>query len=273
MTGYDWTIDELMSVCIARQVRDGDILTQGLATPIVAAGYLLAWHTHAPNASFASAIGQTFCQEGAPLSLTNIESLWLDKSLSSFGFIQAAADLLPTIKPKEFFRPGQVDPQGNFNNIAIGRDYHSPRLRLPGSGGIPDVSTYMQGVYLYVPRHNRITFVQKLDFCSGLGHSQERQRGAGCKYLVSNYGEFDFDEGRMRLVSIHPGVELQEIIKKTGFSVAQKSKLNTTAPPNKRELELLRNVIDPHGIRTLEFLTGPKRNAALREILIKETSQ
>ena len=56
------------------------------------------------------------------------------------------------------------------------------------------------------------------------------------------------------------------------LSIAQKSTIDTTAPPEKRELELLRNVIDPHGIRKLEFLTGPQRNAALREILIKEAS-
>ncbi len=48
MSEKSWTIDELMCTCIARQVRDGDILAQGLATPLVAAGYMLAWHTHAP---------------------------------------------------------------------------------------------------------------------------------------------------------------------------------------------------------------------------------
>jgi hypothetical protein len=44
-TGY--TIDELISVCIARQVTDGDVLVQGIATPLVMAGYLLAKYTHA----------------------------------------------------------------------------------------------------------------------------------------------------------------------------------------------------------------------------------
>ncbi|RPI98244.1 MAG: hypothetical protein EHM39_08320, partial [Chloroflexi bacterium] len=53
-----YTIDELIAVCIARQVRDGDVLAHGLATPLVAAGYVLAQRTHAPNAYFASAVGQ-----------------------------------------------------------------------------------------------------------------------------------------------------------------------------------------------------------------------
>ena len=42
----DYTIDELISVCIARQVTGGDVLAQGIATPLVMAGYLLAKHNH-----------------------------------------------------------------------------------------------------------------------------------------------------------------------------------------------------------------------------------
>lgn len=269
----DWTIDELMCVCISRQVVDGEVLAQGLATPIVAAGYLLAWHTHAPNVSFASAIGQTVCDEGAPLGLAAVEALWLDKALASFGFISAAADLLPTVKPKEFFRPGQVDVNGNFNNIAFGSNYTKPRLRLPGSGGIPDVSTYVNGIYLYVPRHSKVTFVQNLDFRSGLGHSPERVRGSGTVYLVSNFGEFDFVESRMRIFSLHPGVRIEQVHSKTGFDLDVSEDLQTTVPPNEEEIQLLRDVIDPLGIRKLEFLSGHKRNEAIKEILISEANQ
>ena len=266
----DWTIDELMCVCISRQVQDGEVLAQGLATPIVAAGYLLAWHTHAPNVSFASAVGQTLCEEGAPLGLTAVESLWLDKALASFGFIRAAADLLPTVKPKEFFRPGQVDIHGNFNNIAIGKDYTKPRLRLPGSGGIPDVSTYVDGIYLYVPRHSKVTFVKEIDFRSGLGHSPERVRGSGTVYLISNLGEFDFIDGRMRIFSLHPDVLMKQVQARTGFDLEISKDLQTTLPPNSDEIQLLRDVIDPLGIRKLEFMSGHKRNEAIREILKAE---
>jgi acyl CoA:acetate/3-ketoacid CoA transferase beta subunit len=266
----EWTIDELICTCISRQVHDGEVLTQGLATPLVAAGYLLAWHTHAPNATFASAIGQTLCQEGAPLSLLNIEQLWLEKALSSFGFISAAADLLPTVKPKEFFRPAQVDPFGNFNNIGFGKDYERLRLRLPGTGGIPDVSTYMEGIYLYVPRHTKITFVEDLDFLSGLGHSENRVRGGGTVYLISDLGEFDFSNGRMRLIGLHPGFNLERIQAKTGFELEVAEDLNTTVPPTQMELSLLREVIDPLGIRNLERLSGHKRNVAIRMILDEE---
>jgi glutaconate CoA-transferase subunit B len=266
----DYLIEDLLCVCISRQVKDGEMLAQGLATPLVAAGYLLAWHTHAPNVFFASAIGQSLCNEGAPLRLSQIESLWLDKAMSSFGFVQAAADLLPRFPPKEFFRPGQVDRYGNFNNIAIGKDVRKPRLRLPGSGGIPDVTPVSNNIYLYVPRHSRVTFVKEVNLISGLGHSDKRHKGTGARYLVSDLGQFDFHSGRMRITHLHPGVQLERVIAKTGFELEQKELITETIAPSKEEIQLLNEIIDPLRIRKLEFLSGPKRRQAMKEMIEKE---
>lgn len=267
-----WTIDELMCACISRQVRDGEALAQGLATPIVAAGYLLAWHTHAPHVYFASAIGQSLCREGAPLGLARVEALWLGKALASFGFVQAASDLLPRMRPKEFFRPAQVDSAGNFNNIAFGRDYARPRLRLPGTGGIPDVTPVMSEIYLYVPRHSRVTFVSRLDFLSGLGHHPARRLGAGARYLVSDLGQFDFEGGRMRLTHVHPGVSPDRVKAKTGFPLDVAPDLRESEPPSDEEVRLLREVIDPLAVRRLEFLSGTERREVLRALLEQEAS-
>ena len=187
-----YTPDEIMVICISRQVRDGEIVVQGIATPMIAAGYLLARRTHAPNLYFSSAIGQGICRQPAPLRLLQVESLWLDRAIINLGFVQAVVDVLPSLRPLEFFRPAQVDPNGNFNNIAFGREYQRPRLRLPGTGGIPDVTTFINDIYLYVTRHSRLTFVPQLDFLSGLGHNKARTHGSGPQYLVSDLGQFDF---------------------------------------------------------------------------------
>lgn len=270
MTITPISADEIMVACISHQVKDGEIVAQGLATPLVAAGYLLARMTHAPNLYFASAIGQGICRDPAPLSLINIERLWLDRALTTVGFVQAAVDVLPKLKPKEFFRPGQIDAFGNFNNIAFGKSYSKPRLRLPGTGGIPDVTTFIDDIYLYVPRHSRITFVQQLDFCSGMGHNPQRIRGSGPKYLISDLGQFDFNNQRMRLISYHPGIDPQFIQKKTDFELEIAPNLKETPIPSDEEIHLLREEIDPHGIRRLEFLSGAPRRKLLREIIYME---
>src|SRR4030042_2881713 len=241
----DITPDEMMVVCMARQVRDGELVAQGIATPLVAAAYLLARHTHAPNLYFSSAIGQGICRHPAPMSLSHVERLWLDRSLVNVGFARAVCEVLPILHPLAFFRPAQIDPHGNFNNIAFGKDYQHPRLRLPGTGGIPDVTIYLKNVMLCVPRHSRVTFVPQLDFCAGLGHNSARKRGNGPRYLITNLGQFDFVSGLRRLISFHPGVTIENIQAHTGFNLEISPGVMETTIPTDDEINLLRSVIDP----------------------------
>ena len=266
----DFSVDELISVCISRQVEDGEVLAQGINTPLVLAGFILAKCTHAPNVSFACAIGQSLCQDWAPLSVSRVEDLWLDKSLLNVGFATAAADLLPGYHPKEFLRPAQIDAAGNSNNLAIGRDYRRPRLRLPGSGGIPDVSPGDRPHYYYVPRHSRVTFVKRCDVISGAGHAPWRSPGSGPRYLISDLGQFDWHAGHMRLTHWHPGVSPERIQRKTGFELPLAPDAAETMSPTQEELRLLREEIDPLGVRRLETLAGSARKDLLRSILKAE---
>ena len=261
----DYTIDELIAVCIARQVRDGDHLAHGLATPLVAAGYILAQRTHAPNAYFASAVGQGVVYGWAPLGVARVEELWLGKALANASFVTLVADILHTLAPKEFFRPAQVDPHGNFNNIAIRR----PRLRLPGSGGIPDVSPVSSQMHIYVPRHSRAVFVPRLDVLSGMGHHRPaaRQRAG---HLISDLGQFDWANGTMRLTTLHAGVTLERVQARTGFPLEIAPDLHETPPPTPEQVRLLRDEIDPLGVRRLETLAGSARREHLRAILAQE---
>jgi hypothetical protein len=194
----------------------------------------------------------------------------LDRSLTTVGFVRAAADMLPRLRPKEFFRPAQVDAAGNFNNLAFGQDYRRPRLRLPGSGGIPDVTTFIDEIHLYVPRHSRVTFVEKLDFLSGMGHNPARRHGQGPRYLISDLGQFDFAGGRLRLISWHPGASPERIQAKTGFQLEIAPNAGETLPPTSEELRLLREEIDPLGIRRLESLSGAARRSLMHEIISRE---
>lgn len=269
-----FTSDELIAVCISRQVPDNQIVAQGLATPIVAAGYLLARLTHAPNLAFVSAIGQSVCRDWAPLGVSTIEELWIGKGVMTIKFVEAVCDFIPRFRPVEFFRPGQVDKWGNFNNVHIGGTYRKPRLRLPGVGGIPDITALGENIYLYVPRHGRHTFVEKIDFKSGLGRDAESRPGKGPRYLVSDLGQFDFEpaSGRMRLMSLHPGVSLSRLRAKTGFELVIPESVAETDPPTAEELHLLREVIDPLGVRSLETLSGKNRREKLREILMQEAA-
>ena len=273
MTAYsiDYTVDELISVCISRQIVNGETVGQGIATPLVMAGVLLAKLTHAPDILFASAIGGTICREWSPMGLAHIEKPWLDHGLVLLTFTRITCEFLPRFKLKEFFRPAQVDAHGNFNNVVVGKDYHRPHMRLPGSAGIADVTAFDDKCMLYVPRHSRAVFVAKLDFLSGLGHSPGRTAGFGPQYCISNLGQFDFAQGRMRLTTYHPGQSPHTIQTKTGFELEIPPEAHETEPPTEEEVRLLREEIDPLGVRKLETLSGPQRKELIREILRRET--
>jgi hypothetical protein len=123
---------------------------------------------------------------------------------------------------------------------------------------------------MYVPRHSRVTFVPRLDVRSGLGHDPARTRGQGPVYLVSDMGQFDFLHGRMRLISYHPGVTIDQIRARTGFELEIASDVQETPLPSENDLYLLRQEIDPMGIRRLELLSGAARRQLLVEILGRE---
>jgi glutaconate CoA-transferase subunit B len=306
----DYTVDELICVCIARQIENGEVVAQGIATPLVAAGYILAKLTHAPNVVFISAIGNSICYDWAPLSLSHVEDVWLGRATHILSFAEIASTVLPTFSPQEFFRPAQVDSYGNFNNVVIGdcqalrpfdgaqdklgsgqalRPFDAaqdelgsgqvPRLRLPGCGGIADVTAFSLRIYLYVPRHERRAFVERLDFRSGIGFlsgegEEERWRrgitSPGPRYLVSDLGQFDYAHGRMRLISCHPGVSVAEIQAQTGFPLEIAPDVMETRPPTQDQVRLLREEIDPLGVRRLECLSGGERRVVLREIVERE---
>jgi acyl CoA:acetate/3-ketoacid CoA transferase beta subunit len=66
-------------------------------------------------------------------------------------------------------------------------------------------------------------------------------------------GVFDFvpdsDKTKtMRVVSLHPGVTLEEVQDKTGFDLIIPDHVGQTDEPSEQELTLIRDVIDPDGI-------------------------
>jgi hypothetical protein len=53
----------------------------------------------------------------------------------------------------------------------------------------------------------------------------------------------------MRLVSVHPGVSVAEVVASTGFELAIDGDVPPTRMPSQEELRLIREVIDPRGLR------------------------
>jgi acyl CoA:acetate/3-ketoacid CoA transferase beta subunit len=147
--------------------------------------------------------------------------------------------------------PAQIDRHGNANISAIG-DHARPVRQLLGVRGAPG-NTVNHPTSYWVPRHLPRVFVPRVDMVSGVGYDRGRAAGpAACAFLdlrrvVTNLAVLDFGgpDHSMRLVSVHPGVAVDEVVSGTGFELAIDGAVPQTRPPTTAELLLIRKVIDP----------------------------
>ncbi|RVU22202.1 CoA-transferase [Streptomyces antnestii] len=154
----------------------------------------------------------------------------------------------------------QIDRHGNQNISCIG-DWDRPARQLLGVRGAP-VNTLNNPVSYWVPKHSARVFVEKVDMISGVGYDSAAAAGpSATRYhriprVVSNLGVFDFEtpDRSMRLVSVHPGVTVDEVRAATGFDLVlpDGGEVPFTREPTPDELRLIREVIDPKGLRERE---------------------
>jgi acyl CoA:acetate/3-ketoacid CoA transferase beta subunit len=152
----------------------------------------------------------------------------------------------------------QVDRHGNQNISALG-DFARPTRQLLGSRGAPGNTVNNRTSY-WVPRHSTRVFVEQVDVVSGVGPVRAKAAGpAGARFndihrIVSNLGVFDVKgaDDTVRLLSIHPGVTLDEVVENTGFALEIPTEVATTREPTESELMIIRNVLDPKELRNRE---------------------
>ena len=144
----------------------------------------------------------------------------------------------------------------------IGDEYHRPKVRLPGTAGLGDMGSIGKRLFYWNPNHNPRSFVEKVDFvsCAGwLGGGDERERlglTGGPELVITNLCVMDFhpETKHMRLKSVHPGVTTEEVQEATGFELLiEDSAVPETAVPTVEQVGLIRDVIDPDGMRLREF--------------------
>lgn len=152
----------------------------------------------------------------------------------------------------------QIDMHGNQNISCIG-EWARPTRQLLGVRGAP-VNTLNNPTSYWVPKHSARVFVEHVDMVSGVGYDRAAAAGpSATRYhripeVVSNLGVFDFETpGRtMRLRSLHPGVSVQQVAEATGFALTIPDEVPLTRDPTEAELRLIREVIDPKGLRERE---------------------
>ncbi len=168
------------------------------------------------------------------VSTPEIFRYWLQGGRVDVGFLGAA----------------EIDRFANINTTVIG-DYHKPKVRLPGAGGAPEISSSAKEVLIIVKQSHR-TFVEKLNFITSVGHytgGDSRQKlglpGEGPTAVITDLCILrpHAESRELMVTEIHPGITREAITAKTGWPVKFAESCSTTEGPTDRELEVLRDLL------------------------------
>ncbi len=248
----DYTFDELILSTLARQLQDGDRVFTGVASPVQMLATLLAKATHAPNLLYFTILGSINPQP-QPRPFSTGDPHLFDRCENAITFPEIF-DLANNGRMDVAFLGGvQVDQFGSLNMSIIGKDHEPPKVRLPGGAGGPLMIRSFRRIVSWRSNHSQRSLVKQVPFITSPGWipAAKGRRQGGPDTIVTDLCVFYFTKGThsISLKSVHPGIELEQIKEQTGFTFKIPSKLEETAPPSKREIEVLSSQIDPEGIR------------------------
>jgi glutaconate CoA-transferase subunit B len=227
-----WSADEMMTVAAARHLRDGEVCFVGIGLPSTAAN--LARRTHAPGLvlvyesgtigakprALPLSIGDGELAETADavVSVPEIFNYWLQAGRIDVGFLGAA----------------ELDRRGDINTTVIG-PYDTPKVRLPGAGGAPEIAASCRRVVVVVRQSPR-TFVDRVGFRTSTGERVST--------VITDLGVLTRDPGQDELVltQLHPGATVDAARAATGWDLCVANDVALTAPPTAAELAVLREL-------------------------------
>ncbi len=239
-------ISDMMVCAMARLIRNGETVFQGVSSHMPMIAILLAKSLHAPDAVHLNIPGGVDPKPGQLRSYTSAGKELLEHSCSSFP-LSEVFDLSMRGRLDAAFLSGiQIDRHGNVNASVIG-DYHKPKVRMPGGAGSAVLIPTAKRAIIWRTKHDKRTFVDRVDFITTRGNIDR---------IITPLCIFKFEEGRLKLDTIHPTSSLSEVIANTSFQV-EYDEIRHTPEPTKEELMMLRK-IDRNDYRSIEFSGGGK---------------
>jgi glutaconate CoA-transferase subunit B len=245
------TTEEIMVYIASQQFRNHEVALVGTGLPMIAA--YVAKYTHAPELVMLFESG-----------VIDARPKHLASGVGDFPLVSRAAktsslfDSLSTLQRGKidlgFLGAAEVDQFGNINSTAIG-PYHSPDVRLPGSGGANDIASLANRVVIMV-KHQLRKFPKRVNYLTTPGYidgPRSREsfglRGHGPVRVITDLCVCGFDEAtkRMKLLSLHPGVTIEQVKANTQFELIVDEDPAVTETPPASVLDLIRS-LDPDRI-------------------------
>lgn len=240
---------ELMAVAGAREIKDGEVVAVGLGLPVVAS--FLAKQTHAPNMTILFELGVIDPEPiDQGVGLADPRVWYRARAISSF--VDVLGTLLHRGRVDVGFLGGlETDQFGNLNTTLVG-DPRGQFRHMVGSGGANDIASSARRTIIIIRHETRklrkaVSFVTSPGYISGGDSREQAGLPGGPSRVITDKAIFGFDEQtkQMVLLSVHPGIDLEEVLATMEFSPIVPARVPETEPPTAEQLRLIREEIDP----------------------------
>jgi len=241
-----------MAAAGARELRDGEVIIVGLGLPEVAT--VLAKRTHAPRLAALLEVGvMNPAPRDTPVGLADSRIFYRATCWSGFLDVMGM-NLHRGVVDAGFLGALELDRYGNVNTTLLKQE--SGKIRyVNGSAGGNDVASLAKRV-IVIMRHEKrklplaVAYLTSPGFVGGRSREELNLRGGGPSRVITDMAVLGFDAKThaVSLLSLHPGIRLEELVENTGFPLHIPNDIPTTPLPSAEELRLLREEIDPKGL-------------------------
>lgn len=238
-----YSLGELMVASAAREIRDGEVVFVGMRLPLIA--FVVAKKTHAPNA-----IG--LFENGVIRSTPAPELIYTMADPPNIKGATQCLDMLTVMSLLQsgrvhlgFLGAAEVDRFGNLNSTEV----HGPKglIRLPGSGGACDIASLAHR-FVVLLEHEKHRLPERVSYTTSPGNGNGGNWRArvglprgGPAAVITNKAILRFGPaGEAYLASLHPGIEVDDVLAHTGWKLKVVADLVQTPEPAPTELTAIR---------------------------------
>jgi glutaconate CoA-transferase, subunit B len=258
MTETFYSLAELVIVACAEAWRDnGEVMASGIG-PLPRIGAGLAKMTFAPQIQTTD--GEAW-YTSEPVPPGKRVSAPRYEGLANYDRVFSA---LWSGRRHALVGPVQLDRYGQANISVIG-DHAKPKAAMLGARGFPGNSISHPNSFFFA-NHNKRAFVEgEVDFVCMAGYNPARYRngqppkGLDLRRIVTNLCVMDFGgaDHQIRVISLHPGVAIEEVQENTGFPLGRIADVIPITPaPTAEQLSLIAK-LDPNDTRAAVFKDNP----------------
>ena len=186
---------EMMCVALAREIKDGDIVFHGLASPVPMTAMKLA-----------KALGTNFTyvtlSDGVDADWTRpavigstLTSNTYEGAVATFG-LDEIFDLAGTGRVNiSFLSLVEIDKKGRINMSYVGGTYDQPKVRMPGGAGSATLTPITERTTIWKTKQDTRSFVKEVTFATAAADPTRI-----C--VVSDLAIFRMKDGELALDSI-----------------------------------------------------------------------